>query len=191
MAEERLVAALKNQEPAAFEELIDACGDRLLRAAFMLCGNTSDAEDLVQETFLQATRSINRFRAESSLHTWLRAILLNLARRHFRERARIVYDEEAAHQAIAPATEPGSRLDSAVASTAVMRALNGLSEEHREVVVLRYYENMKIHEIAGQLDVSKGTVKSRLHYAVAAMQKLLPPELNLFGANDTEKVDKR
>jgi DNA-directed RNA polymerase specialized sigma24 family protein len=50
---------------------------------------------------------------------------------------------------------------------------------------------MKIHEIAGQLGVSKGTVKSRLHYAVAELQQLLPGEMNLFGADDTEKIQER
>ena len=54
--------------------------------------------------------------------------------------------------------------------------------------ILRYYENMKIHEIARHLGISKGTVKSRLHYAIGQMHKLLPDELNLFGACGTEEI---
>lgn len=54
--------------------------------------------------------------------------------------------------------------------------------------MLRYYERMKIHELARHLGVSKGTVKSRLHYAIREMQKLLPAEMNLFGAGGTKET---
>jgi DNA-directed RNA polymerase specialized sigma24 family protein len=57
------------------------------------------------------------------------------------------------------------------------------------VIVLRYYEDMKIHEIAGHLGLSKGTVKSRLHYAIGELKKRLPGELNLFGTEGTEKME--
>src|SRR5215469_7516780 len=91
MDERKLVAALKNQEPEAVQELVRAYGDRLLRSAFLLCGSETDAEDLVQETFLQAIRSTRRFGARSTLYTWLHAILLNLSRHYHRERKRLVY----------------------------------------------------------------------------------------------------
>jgi len=70
----------------------------------------------------------------------------------------------------------------------LQRALGQLSDSHREVLVLRYYEHMKMDEIARNLGVSKGTVKSRLHYAIREMQKLLPAEMNLFGAGGTKEV---
>ena len=82
------------------------------------------------------------------------------------------------------------QLDAATASSALLVALRQLSGAHREVILLRYYENMKIHEIARHLGISKGTVKSRLHYALAEMQKLLPEELNLFGPCGTEEMHK-
>ena len=56
---------------------------------------------------------------------------------------------------------------------------------------MRFYEDMKIHEIAAHLGISKGTVKSRLHYAIAEMQRQLPGELNLFGACGTEEKAKQ
>jgi len=55
------------------------------------------------------------------------------------------------------------------------------------VLVLRFFEGMKIHEIASELGVSRGTVKSRLHYALAEMQRLLPGEMNLFSAEGTNQ----
>ena len=64
-----------------------------------------------------------------------------------------------------------------------------LSHEHREVIVLRYYENLKIAEIARQAGVSKGTVKSRLHYAVRHLEQLIPSEMNLFVSEDTHNQE--
>ena len=80
-------------------------------------------------------------------------------------------------------------LDLTTSSAALTKALRLLAEPHREVLILRYYENLRIHEIAAQLEISPGTVKSRLHYALAEMQKLLPAEMNLFGATGTEKKE--
>jgi len=191
MNEEPLVAALKRQDAGAVQELVDAYGDRLLRSAFSLCGNETEAQDIVQDTLLEATRSIHRFQGRSSIYTWLHAILLNLTRRYHRDHKRIVYDDSAADREVSPVDESPNSLDTGVASSAISEALSQLSGAHREVIVLRYYEDMKIHEIARHLGVSQGTVKSRLHYAIAELQKLLPGELNLFGACGTEKMIKQ
>jgi RNA polymerase sigma-70 factor (ECF subfamily) len=66
-----------------------------------------------------------------------------------------------------------------------MGSIQQLSPSHREVIILRYYEGMKIHEIGRHIGVSRGTVKSRLHYAVSRLRQLIPEELNLFSANGT------
>jgi len=191
MDEAQLIAALKAQAPGAVKELVNTYGDRLLRSAYSLCGNESDAQDLVQDTFLQAIRSVHRFRGRSSVYTWLHAILLNLTRHYHRDRKRIVYDDELVGREVLPADEHPSQLDTGTASSALGIALGRLSVAHREVIVLRYYEGMKIHEIAQHLRVSNGTVKSRLHYAIAELQKLLPGEMNLFGAGSTEEMKTR
>jgi len=184
-----LVTALQAQEPGAVQEMLDRYGDRLLRSAFLLCGNGTEAQDFVQETFLQAMRSVHRFQGRSTVYTWLHAILLNLIRNHRRDQKRLVYDEELLSREVAE--ENPNQSDAVTASSALGTALQQLSSTHREVIVLRYYENMKIQEIAGHLDISGGTVKSRLHYAIQELQKLLPGELNLFGACDTEEIEKR
>jgi RNA polymerase sigma-70 factor (ECF subfamily) len=191
MDEKQLVTALKAQNSGAVEELVNSYGDRLLRSAFSLCGNETEAQDIVQDTFLQAIRSVHRFQGRSALYTWLHAILLNLTRHYHRDRQRIVYDDELADRQAPPTDDNHSQLDAGTASSALGQALRQLSSVHREVIVLRYYENMKIHEIAAHLAISKGTVKSRLHYAIGEMQKLLPGELNLFGANGTEEIQRR
>jgi len=189
MNDEQLAAALKAQDPAVVQELLDSHGDQLLRSAFLLCGNEAEAQDFVQETFLQCIRSAHRFQGRSAIYTWLHGILLNVIRHARRKSARFVYDNELLSREVA--TETANQLDSEAALSALRLALQQLSEPHREIIVLRYYENMKIHEIAGQLNISKGTVKSRLHYAIRELQKIVPGELNLFGAHDTERIQKQ
>jgi len=189
MNDEELALALKDQDSAAVRELLDSYGDRLLRSAFLLCGNETEAQDLVQETFLEAIRSVHRFQGRSSIYTWLHAILLNLTRQHRRAQKRIVYDDELVGREVADETP--DQLDAQTASSALQAAFRKLSEAHRDVIVLRYYENLKIHEIADRLGLSEGTVKSRLHYALEQLQKFLPGELNLFGPGDTEEIQKQ
>jgi RNA polymerase sigma-70 factor, ECF subfamily len=191
MDEDQLVAGLKGRDPAAMREMVGIYGDRLLRSAFVLCGNETEAQDLVQETFIQAMRSADRFQGRSSVYTWLHSILLNLTRHYHRDRKRIVYDGELAGREISTSEDGLIPSDCQSASSALKEALRQLSGAHREVIVLRYYEEMKILEIARHLGVSRGTVKSRLHYALAELQKLLPMEMNLFGKCGTEEMQKR
>jgi RNA polymerase sigma-70 factor (ECF subfamily) len=191
MDEEQLVQGLRSREPGAVQELVVSHGDRLFRSACLLCGDQAEAQDLVQETLLQAVRSADRFRGRSSLYTWLHGILLNLTRHYHRDRKRLVYDEELARREPAPPEESPSQLDVQLTNDALADALGRLSGPHREVLVLRFYEDMKIHEIAAHLGTSNGTVKSRLHYAIAEMQRQLPGELNLFGACGTEEKAKQ
>src|SRR5256885_9076540 len=94
MDAEKFVVALRGNDPEGARELISAFAQRLLRSAYLLCGNPADAEDLVQDTFLQAMRSADRFRGDSSPYTWLHGILLNISRHYFRDRKRLVGEEE-------------------------------------------------------------------------------------------------
>jgi len=188
MDEAKLAGALKGRDPAAIEELIETHGDRLLRSATLLCGNEATAQDLVQDAFVEALRSVHRFRGQASLYTWLHSILLNLTRHCHRDNKRIVFDNELAAQELSSSEEQVHAADIENAGAELQRALQRLSASHREVLVLRYYEHLKIHEIARNLGVSKGTVKSRLHYAIREMHELLPAEMNLFGAGGTKEV---
>jgi RNA polymerase sigma-70 factor, ECF subfamily len=185
--DQALLAALKSHHPSALDALIETHGTRLLRSATLLCGNETNAQDLVQDTFVEALRSVHRFRGQSSFYTWLHSILLNLTRHHRRDNRRLIFDNELATQDVPVVEEQAASLDLETATSELKRALRQLSDPHREVLVLRYYEQMKIDEIARHVGVSTGTVKSRLHYAVREMQKLFPAEMNLFGAGGTKE----
>ena len=185
------VAAFKNRDPSAIQELVDRHAQRLLRSAYLLCGNPTEAEDLVQSTLVEAIRTASRFRGDSNLYTWLHGILLNLTRRYHRERKRLVYGDqpESARDVV---DEPVlAAADVEVLRSKLAAAIQELSFGHREALVLRYYEGMKIGEIANQLGVSEGTVKSRLHYAVAELRRKLPVDLNLFRVRGTEEAERR
>jgi RNA polymerase sigma factor (sigma-70 family) len=163
---------------------LDAHGNRLLRSAYLLCGNETEAQDLVQETLLQAWKSAHRFRGDSAVYTWLHGILLNLSRHHWRKQKRFVFDERIALQ-IPCDVAPESDLDQEYQAARLTRAIQTLSPEHREVIVLRYYDDLKLQQIAERTGASLGTVKSRLHYALRCLEKLVPDELNLFATEGT------
>jgi RNA polymerase sigma-70 factor, ECF subfamily len=165
---------------------VEAHGTRLLRSAYLLCGDETEAQDLVQETFLQALKSVYRFRGDSAVYTWLYGILRNLCHRHLRNQKRLVFEEALL---LRLASEPSSdnSSDQVFYTTNLAEALQKLSPEHRETIVLRYVENMKIGEIAAHTGVSTGTIKSRLHYAVRCLEELLPSEMNLFVRQDTHE----
>ncbi len=178
MSDSEILAGLKRGDADAAAQLVDRYGDRLLRSAFALCGNEADAQDLAQEALLQAVKSARRCRGTSSIYTWLHGILLNITRRFFRKRKRLSYVAEVPEQSTAAVA--GKGLDDGSSSTALVRALDALTYPHREVIVLRYFEEMSVKAISHQVRVTQGTVKSRIHYALRQLRMLVPEELNDF-----------
>ena len=184
MAEVQRASPPRTPESIEIEELIEEHGNRLLRSAYLLCGDEAEGQDLVQETFVQALKSAHRFRGESAVYTWLYGILLNVCRRHLRKQSRIVLDEGRVLRQTFESTQ-ADHVDQDFCAVTLAQAVKNLSSEHREVIVLRYFENLKIEKIAVLAGVSQGTVKSRLHYAVRHLERLIPKEMNLFASGDT------
>jgi RNA polymerase sigma-70 factor (ECF subfamily) len=136
--------------------------------ACSLMGNATDAEDVLQETFLGAFNRLSAFEGRSSVKTWLVRILMNHASK-FR-RSKRVRRTDALPDQLGPASgDEGYAASSpaaAVESTVdVMQMLQTLSPEHREVIVLRELQQMSYEEIAEALRIPRGTVESRLHRA--------------------------
>ncbi len=174
----RIIELLKQQSENAVNELVGKYGMRLLRAAYLLCGNHADAEEIVQDTLITSVKSIKRFRGKSAFYTWLHGILINKTRHLLRKRKN--------HSAIDEIPEPVDennhfkQIDQKNLRENLLKTVNNLSFCYREVVILRFFEDFKIAEIAEALKISKGTVKSRLHYALKKLRTTISDELRTF-----------
>lgn len=176
-----IVEALRQDAPGAVDTLVETYGNRLLRSAYLLCGSEADAQDIVQDTLIAAIKSIGKFRGASALYTWLHGILINYVRHFFRDRKQYVSLDDIPEQAdprndLAEVEQKSTR-------SAIMQALDTISPDHREIIILRYFEELTLPEITARLGLRTGTVKSRLHYALSNLRKILPPELNPCGDN--------
>ncbi len=151
--------------------LFDLHRDRLFRLALRLVGDRQEAEDLSQEAFLRAARSLERVPAEDSgAEAWLVRTLVNLCRdRHRRRKVRRIHAEREQRRAI-PGIDPTERV---VAHAAVGRALGQLDPKRRAVVVLRYLEGLSAVEISQLLSMRAATVRWHLMAARRQLEEIL------------------
>ena len=152
----------------AFGRLVDRHADRLYRLAVSLVGR-ADAEDVVQEALAGAYRGAGAFRGGASVKTWLSRILATQAAKWWRDRKGQrpgVLDDPAADGATGGESAVGAKLD-------LHAALDRLSADHRQVLVLRELDGMTYDEMAAALGVPRGTVESRLHRARGELRKML------------------
>lgn len=150
---------------------------RIRRAALLLSeGNEWDADDLAHETLLQAARGRTRFAGRSEEMTWLYSILLNQQRKRKRSLGRLWrrwlgWLERKPRDESAGA--PETRLVAEEWNSSLWQAVALLPEPQRDAVVLRFAEGLSYEEIGRVLDCPIGTVKSRLHHALATLQQNL------------------
>jgi RNA polymerase sigma-70 factor (ECF subfamily) len=166
---------LQNGDPGALAQLIEEHGDRLLRAAFVFCRDKGDAQDLVQETFCRAIPALKGFRGECLLYTWLYGILRNLYFSQVRKRGRLFFFSNPP-QTESAAPDPERSAESDERRDLLADVLAVMTDKHREILLLRFAEGMKLGEIADMLAVSPGTVKSRLHQALKRVRKKMPAD---------------
>lgn len=160
----------------SLEQLAHDHYDRLFRAAVFMCGREDAAEDLVQETFLGAAKSLKSFEGRSSRYTWLYGIMLNKFRAWLRNKKGPISlqdlarhgDEEGDPADMLPDDDVGvlHRVASRETAEIVRAAIQRLPAHHRDVLVRRYLEKMSYEDIARALSCPLGTVKSRVHYAL-------------------------
>jgi len=147
--------------------------------ALVLTKNRSDAEDLVQETYVRAIRAMGRLRPGSNVKGWLFTILRNIWLNELRQRHKApeVLDIEADERTLNTADEntlsPHEAYVSGLERNEVRKAIQQLPAEAREVIVLREYEELSYQEIASVLDCPVGTVMSRLARARTKLKTLL------------------
>lgn len=185
-AERRLIRRLQDRDEKAFAELMELHGDRVFNVCYRLLGRREEAEDLAQDVFITVFKSIDSFRGDSKLSTWLYRIASNLSknrikyldRRHDRKKAE--FDESidrsiaaAATTAPAQARSPDAALEGRELEGLMQKAIAELDEDHRLLIVLRDIEELNYEEICEITELAEGTVKSRLHRARLALRKKL------------------
>lgn len=174
--EAQFVERLKRGDAAAFETLVNERSGEIYGLLYRLTESSEEARDLTQETFLRAFQSISHFRGDSDLRTWIYRIAINQARnrwRWWRRRHRDATVSIDAPQLNGTASlveklksdngrNPETDAIAHERERALRRALSSLKRVYREAVVLRDIEGFAYEEIAVALDISIGTVKSRL-----------------------------
>ncbi|MET7616425.1 sigma-70 family RNA polymerase sigma factor [Streptomyces sp. NPDC005408] len=176
--ERAVIARVRAGEPEAYAELVRAHTNVALRAAVAF-GAGADAEDVVQNAFLKAYQSLGRFRDGAAFRPWLLRIVVNETRNTVRSAVRL--RALAGREALLLGSEPliPESADPAVAAlaeerrTALLAALEELSEEQRQVVTYRYLLEMDEAETAEALGWPRGTVKSRLNRGLARLGRVI------------------
>jgi RNA polymerase sigma-70 factor, ECF subfamily len=163
--ESLLIERAKAGDVPAFEELIGQYRPRLFRFVFACTSNAEDAEDALQETFLQAFRAMPSFRGDASFSTWLHRVALNTAHNWMRSQARASSERLVRAVAIAAPEVPPALDEGLVAEERrrlVQHALAQLPDHYRSALILRHYQEMSYEEMAAVLEIPVGTVRSRI-----------------------------
>ena len=156
----------------AFNELVNRHHSKIYGLAYRMLGNSEDAQDATQETFLEAYKSIKSFRFQSQFGTWLYKVGLNtcnqiIRKAKSRNRMMDAYTEEKSIRGMTETREIPERLAiKAEQRELVQAAIDRLPPKQKEVVTLFYMQHLKYKEIAEILDCSIGTVASRLNKAM-------------------------
>lgn len=171
--ESDIIRRARQGDSDAFRRLVEAYQTQVYRIALRMCGEAA-ADDVTQEAFLAAWRALPAFRGTCLFSTWLYRLATNAAidwlRREKRHRGA---DDVTELELPDGAPSPQEQAEQTETQEAVRRALTQLSPEHRQVLVLRYMQELDYNEIAAALDISEGTVKSRINRAKAHLKEIL------------------
>lgn len=183
----QLLRRLRNRDHAAFETVVERFYKPVFRQLFHLCHDEEVAADLTQETFARAWNSLDSFAGKSGVRTWLYTIAVRVWSRwnesQLAQKGDVSLDERAEFLPDEAPT-PAQKLEVRVLREDVQSALQQLPSPFRETVALFYIQNLKYREVAEVLDVSIGTVKSRLHEGL----KRLRVALNEAEATETRTL---
>jgi RNA polymerase sigma-70 factor (ECF subfamily) len=178
----QLIRLACNGDTAAYGQLVRKYQARLCTSLTHVCGSLDDAEDIAQEAFVQAYVKLRTFAGGSAFYTWLYRIAVNAAisrRRKRREQTSVEHKRD--EHGLEP-LDDGERADERLLreerAGQVQRALSRLSDEHRQILVLREIDDCDYDQIANILELPVGTVRSRLHRARLQLKEQLDAILN-------------
>lgn len=162
----------------AIERLVQTYQRDVYRLALSILDNPDEADDATQEIFLSALRALESFRGQASFKTWLFSIAINVCRnriQRFKRRGKLqqilqsLFSQEQAH--------PEKEAMQSESDAALWQAIRALDDKHRIPVILRYYHDLPIADIAETLGIPIGTAHSRLNHAREKLRAMLKDEL--------------
>lgn len=168
--DEWLALRCQSGEPGAFDSLISELERPLFTYLLQLTGNQEQATELLQETWIRALKSFRKLKDPSCVRSWLYALARGIAVDHIRrDHVRCRAEESYAGSAETSASpDPGS-----ITPAELQAALQQLSPDHRDVLMLHFLEDFPIAEVASIVGCPEGTVKSRIHHAKDQLKKVL------------------
>ena len=181
--EEKLIRLLKQRDERAFRKMVKLYQNKVYNLVYRMLGDQGEAEDLAQDVFVTVFKSIDGFRGDAKLSTWLYRIATNHAKNRIKYLARRKtkksdpIDDLIESPSMQPIGERIARPDRVVMGKeleqTLQRAIASLEEEHRTLIVLREIENLSYAEIQEITGLAVGTVKSRLHRARLQLKKVI------------------
>lgn len=189
LSDEELIERTLDGKTRAFDELIRRHSRKLTGTLVKMLNSEADAYDVAQEAFLKAFHSLRYFKGDSSFYTWLYSIALNQGRNHLRKRKReqkgfsiddaengdpLEKNDELADRGMI--SDPVRNAQNSDLRKKLAYAISQLSPAHQEVVNLCDIQGLSYPEIAKIINISEGTLRSRLHYAHKQLQGLLADE---------------
>jgi RNA polymerase sigma-70 factor, ECF subfamily len=179
MADSDLITRAAGGDPAAFQALVERHRSMVYRVAYQFAGNHHDAEDIAQDVFIKVYRSLDKFRQDAQLSSWLYRIVMNACIDHRRRQSpanSAPYGDEAEQKLLnTPEETPGpeARAYAGELGQVLEAEINRLPHGQRIVFVMRHHQGLKLGEIAEALGLAEGTVKRQLHAAVHRLRHAL------------------
>jgi RNA polymerase sigma-70 factor (ECF subfamily) len=177
-SDEELVARAREGDRRAFRHLVERYEDELAATVVAMLGPTGEVDDVVQDAFIRFYETLDRFRGEAAVSTYLKRIAINRALDALRRRKRLLARFRSRDDETAPAPEPcheEDRVEARERDRLVHQAIDALPPKYRAVIVLRMIEGYSTEETAEILDIPYGTVLSRLSRAHKKLKDLLTP----------------
>ncbi|GAB4170258.1 MAG: sigma-70 family RNA polymerase sigma factor [Calditrichia bacterium] len=178
--DEQLIYRFQQGALDAFEELVRRYKDQLMNYVYRFVGNRTDAEDIVQETFLRVYKNKHYYKEIAKFSTWVYTIAGNLAKTELRRRKRKkllsvsnIMKDDKDYDIPDTARNPESEVDGTIKESIIQNAIEKLPHRFKEVIVLRDVQGFSYEEISQILNIPLGTVKSRVNRGRLKLQEEL------------------
>jgi RNA polymerase sigma-70 factor, ECF subfamily len=178
-ADTDLIFRAAGGDPSAFQAIVERHRSMVYRVAYQFAGNHHDAEDIAQDVFIKVYRSLDRFRQDAQLTSWMYRIVMNACIDHRRRQRSAIaapFGDEAEQRMLnTPEGTPGpeERAYAGELGQVLESEIGRLPSGQRVVFVMRHHQGMKLCEIADALGLAEGTVKRQLHAAVHRLRQAL------------------